>query len=110
MDLIVNFTNTPQYFNETMPIDLNLKLNNTYMITLPPFKDNETNPIFLTYSSPPPLNISEIITFLPPDKFNITAWKWDHLGLYPVTINLSDSVASTAYTFLMKIYNDPPDF
>jgi hypothetical protein len=59
-----------------MPLDLQVRFNTTYLITLPPFKDNETNPIFINITTPLPFNISEIIQVVYPDKLNITALKW----------------------------------
>ena len=110
MDIYVNFTNSPPYFNETMPLDLNLRFNTTYLITLPPFHDNETNPIFINVTTTPPFNISEIIQVVYPNKLNITANKWEQLGIYPINITLTDTNKWTTYTFTMTVYNEPPRF
>jgi hypothetical protein len=110
MDIYVNFTNSPPYFNETMPLNLNVRFNTTYLITLPPFHDNETNPIFINVTTTPPFNISEIIQVVYPNKLNITANKWEQLGIYPINITLTDTNMWTTYMFTMTVYNEPPRF
>ena len=110
MDVYVNFTNSPPYFNETMPLDLNVRFNTTYLITLPPFHDNETNQIFINVTATPPFNISEIIQVVYPNKLNITANKWEQLGIFPINIILTDTNKWTTYTFMMTVYNEPPRF
>ena len=110
MDVYVNFTNSPPYFNETMPLDLNVQFNTTYLITLPPFHDNENNPIFIDVTTTPPFNIKEIIQVVYPDKLNITTNKWEQLGIYPINIILTDANKWNTYTFMMTVYNEPPRF
>jgi hypothetical protein len=45
-----------------------------------------------------------------PDKLNITAFKWEQLGVYAVNITLTDTNKWTTYTFTMTVYNEPPRF
>lgn len=87
-----------------------MRLNTSYLITLPPFKDNESNPIFIYASAPPPLDINEIIQIVYPNKLNITAWKWAHCGTYLVNITLTDTINSTTYAFKMTVFNEAPMF
>jgi hypothetical protein len=50
----ISVFNTPPYFLSTVPADFTMRFNNTYLFSIPEFKDNEGHTVTVVLDSVPP--------------------------------------------------------
>lgn len=100
--------NTPPYFIKEVPSNLTMKFNNSFTYTLPPFKDDESNPIFVIVNGPP--LVSQFISI----KYdNITFYPelWSMVDEFDLEIILTDTnMNSTTFPIKLTVVNMPPFF
>lgn len=90
--------------------DKTIKLNNTFEYLVPSYIDPEGNTVSLkvvtngNYSLKYPFHeiVGDVLVFYPS--------KWEYLGVYNLSLELSDSENKTYYPFLLTITNSAPYF
>jgi hypothetical protein len=85
----VELFNNPPYFIDKVPENLTVKFNNSFEYFLPPYKDEEGSPIFLSLIGAPP--VDAFIKLVDPLKISIYANKWTQLGLFKLNLTLTDT-------------------
>ncbi|TNV87951.1 hypothetical protein FGO68_gene896 [Halteria grandinella] len=101
---IVTVTNTAPYLSSA-PANQSFKMNQSHSITLPSFKDDENNPVFVV-----PISLPSYLTFVSPNIFQLYASSFSDLTNQTVKFNLTDTQLKTPYEFFIQIYNTAPYF
>ncbi|TNV87953.1 hypothetical protein FGO68_gene456 [Halteria grandinella] len=100
----VTVTNSAPYLN-TPPANQIFQMNQSHTITLPLFKDNENNPVFVV-----PISLPSYLTFVSPNQFQLLASSFSDITTQTVIFNLTDTQLQTPYEFHIEIYNTAPYF
>jgi hypothetical protein len=101
----LEITNSAPFFAKEAPVDVSIKLNNTFYYKLPGWQDDETNPA-IVFVEPPDVHPflvinNDTLVFYPND--------WIYLKNYDIDVILSDTNKnSTPYPFKLKITNSAP--
>jgi hypothetical protein len=104
----ISVFNTPPYFLSKVPADFTMIFNNTYVFSIPEFKDDERNQVTAVIDSIPAgkLDFAKIID----NKIiEFTPNKWSYFKDYDLQIKLIDgNMQSLPYKFKLKMTNSAP--